>query len=212
VPSVLDFVGLTESNVETVSDDAKEGKGQTNAIATTMTSMTSTVVSATTNSPPYTVLEIAALIFIPVGIVAASLGRASLWRLSRFNTPRLRDIIFGSKLDAVTWVQPIGYVTQMIYATGATIYITCFESTMDKVTNRDGTVTWKHGKMTFNSKNLFESLFGALCISLAGCLIMSPGITMGSVLGGRLIQRRMLINARKMQQQMTTASHSRSTI
>jgi len=187
-------VGLTESNVETVSDDAKEetavsesdhqgeGEGQFNADPV-----------------------IATLIFMSVGIVAASLGRASLWRLSRFNTPRLRNIIFGSKLDAVTWVLPIGYVTIMIYGTGSIVYFNCVE----KVTNCDGTVTWKYA---FNSKNLFESCCRALWISLLGCLITTPEITMGSVLGGRLIQRRMLINARKLQQQMTTASHSRPTI
>jgi len=152
--------------------------------------------------------EFTVWILVSLGIVSTTLGRASLRFSSRYNIPLLRDIL-KRKFDAVIWAHSIAYMTGVVNMTGTIVYFGCVENNWFQTfwriaTSDDGAECLKEpGNWSFNSENFVYSLFWGLVASIHGCILMTPGITMGSILGGLLIRRRLLINARKLQQQMT---------
>lgn len=192
-----DESGETKPQEEEAAEAVKEEKPTATATATTSNTITYPPVTETTG------LEALAWVLLPLGIVAASIGRVSLWHLSRNNLPHLREMIFGGKTDMFVWAQRVAYASAPVYVTGGTVLLMCYPSKAVKEVQSDGTVSWKWVR-TFETDEILPSIFLGLFVSFFGCFIMAPGITMGGYLGSSLIQRRMLINARKLQQQMNS--------
>jgi len=146
-------------------------------------------------------IVVAAWLFIPMGLIATSLGRMSFWYFGRYNLPALKNLIFGSKTYAGVWGHWLGFSTSILYVMGGTTYLSSFEEV--KETQSDGTVLWKRD-YSIKPEKLYDSFFAGMLASLICTIFMAPGIVLGSSLGAGLVRRRLLINARKLQQEMSS--------